>query len=70
MNHYLINKNADEKGRNEIHKTNICSHLPDPKNRENLGWFSSDEDALKHAKGNGYPNADGCYYCCEEIHHD
>ena len=68
MNHYLINKNADEKGRNEIHKTNICGHLPDPKNRENLGWFSSDEDALKHAKDNGYPKADGCYYCCEKIH--
>ena len=60
MNHYLINKNVDEKGRNEIHKTNICGHLPDLKNRENLGWFSSDEDALKHAKDNGYPKADGC----------
>ena len=68
MYQYLINKHADENGANEIHKANLCSHLPEPQNRKNLGMFLSDEEALKYAKEKGYPNADGCYYCCEEIH--
>lgn len=68
MYHYLINKNKDENGRNEIHKTNICGHLPALQNRVNLGYFSADDEALRYARRIGYSDADGCYYCCEEIH--
>ena len=68
MIHYLINKNADMNGRHEIHKTNICEHLPDLKNREDLGWFCSDVEALRCAMIRGNLKADGCYYCCNDIH--
>lgn len=68
MPNYLINKNDDSKGYNEVHKTD-CIHLPEYQNRVNLGWFSNDTEAVNYAKTHGYPHADGCYYCCNSAHH-
>lgn len=67
MPNYIINKNCDEKGRNEIHTT-TCNHKPASWNQVSLGWFSCAESALVYAKLQGWKSADGCYYCCEEIH--
>lgn len=67
MVHYIINKNKDSKGYNEVHQT-TCSHLPETKNQIQLGWFPNATSAVSYAKKNGYPNADGCYYCCTAAH--
>ena len=64
---YLINKNSDDNGRNEVHKTS-CSYLPEQKNQISLGSHASDENALAYAKLLGWKTADGCYYCCPRIH--
>mgnify|MGYP000894725497 CR=1 FL=1 len=67
MPNYIINKNTDNNGYNEVHTTD-CGHAPAVYNQDSLGWFSNAKPAVSHAKNNGYPNADGCYYCCEEAH--
>ncbi len=71
MAKYIINKNKDENGKNEIHNLNAnisISHLPLQKNQMELGFFDSDIKALNYAKQNGWENADGCKYCCPSIH--
>ncbi len=68
MPNYIINKNKDTHGYNEIHET-TCGHLPELQNRISLGWHANSKDALSHAKSIGWKDADGCYYCCNEIHH-
>lgn len=65
---YIINKNKDDKGYNEVHTT-TCEHLPESWNKVKLGWFENGIEAVNYAKNNGYSNADGCYYCCNEAHH-
>ena len=67
MNYYIINKNTDNNGNNEVH-TSECTHLPSIFNQVSLGYFSNGKDAVAYAKKNGYPNADGCYYCANEAH--
>ena len=64
---YIINSNKDEKGLNEVHKTD-CSRLPLPQNRVDLGYFSDAIEAVNYAKNHGWPNADGCWYCSSEAH--
>jgi len=65
---YIVNRSKDDKNLNEVHTTN-CSHLPSAENRELLGYFYNAKEAVKYAKLHGWPNADGCYYCCNEAHH-
>lgn len=66
---YIINKNKDANGNNEIHnQTNGCSYMPDIFNQVSLGWCYSDADAVEKAKTMGYSKADGCYYCCHKAH--
>ena len=67
MSYYIINKNKDNHGYNEVHKDH-CVRLPEVQNRVSLGHFSSDGQAVAYARNNGYPNADGCYYCCSSAH--
>lgn len=67
MSNYIINKNQDSKGYNEVHTTS-CTHLPEVKNQVALGWFTDAKSAVAYAKSNGYPTADGCYYCCADAH--
>lgn len=68
MPNYIINSNADHKGYNEVHET-TCNHLPNYSNRIDLGWHINATSAVSYAKMNGWRHADGCYYCCEEVHH-
>lgn len=68
MPNYIINTNTDEKGYNEVHTTE-CYHKPEIQNQKSLGWHSNATDAVNYAKNNGYPSADGCYYCCNEAPH-
>ena len=66
MAYYVVNKNKDSHGVNEIHKTD-CSHKPYSSNCYDLGYCSSDQEAIRKAKALGY-NPDGCYYCCPSVH--
>ena len=67
MNNYIINKNSDENGRNEVHTT-TCNHLPLSQNQYALGMHSDAKAAVAFAKLLGWKSADGCYYCCNEAH--
>lgn len=52
----------------EIHKE-TCSELPSPANREYLGVYWSDQEALRAAKSKHSTwRIDGCAICCPEIH--
>lgn len=64
---YLINKNKDSNGNNEVHTSN-CAYKPSISNQVSLGWFANENQAVKYAKQNGWPDADGCYYCCRNAH--
>ncbi len=66
MNNYIINKNTDNNGYNEIHKS-TCNYLPYSHNQHSLGFHFSDADALSYAKSIGYNKADGCKHCCPSI---
>lgn len=65
MPNYIINKEKTDGIYNEVHTT-TCGHLPILNNREGLGYFTNANDAVLYATSNGYPKADGCYYCCKE----
>lgn len=66
---YIVNKNADNNGRHEIHRKDYCNHLPEPKNQIILGDFSSCTTALAEAKKKWSSlKFDGCAYCCESCH--
>lgn len=67
MSNYIINKNVDNKGYNEVRKLS-CMHLPASCNRILLGTFSNEVQAVNYAKKIGYYNADGCYFCCPLAH--
>lgn len=64
---YYVNKNAQDNGDHEVHRAD-CSWLPAAENRLYLGEFTSSYEALRAAK-RIYDAADGCAYCCPEIHH-
>ena len=64
---YYINLNKDSKGHNEVHKS-TCSYLLIAKNIRILGNFANAIHAVAYAKTHGFPDADGCYYCCQEAH--
>lgn len=67
MANYIINKNTDNNGKNEVHNTS-CEHLPLLQNQVSLGWHANANAAVTYAKSIGWNNADGCYYCCNEAH--
>ena len=68
MTKYIINRNEDNKGHNEIHKDNDCIRLPLIQNQVYLGWFNDAVAAKVYAKSIGWTNADGCYHCSNEAH--
>ena len=65
MNYY-VNAQPQSNGDHEVHKS-TCTHLPDASHRLYLGNFTTDQAALRAAKRR-YPKADGCFYCCPDIH--
>ena len=68
MQHYYINLRCDSNGYNEVHEKS-CVFLQIANSKEYLGYFGNAIEAVSYAKRNGYPNADGCYYCSGEAHH-
>lgn len=63
---YYVNKNAQQNGDHEVHRSN-CSWLPDAANRIDLGESATPQEALRVAH-RYYNQVDGCAYCCPEIH--
>lgn len=64
---YYINNNKDNKGYNEVHRSD-CYYLSIASNKSYLGSFDNGIQAVSYAKSLGY-NPDGCYFCCNEAHH-
>ena len=64
---FYVNTQAQPNGDHEVHRE-TCFRLPSAGNRLYLGDYTSSESALREAR-KYYPKADGCYYCCPEIHH-
>lgn len=67
MPDYIINTEKTDGRYHEVH-TAACSHGPDVFHRKALGWHADAVDAVAYAKRNGYPDADGCYFCSSEAH--
>lgn len=66
MASYYVNKNAQNNGDHEVHKS-TCDWLPKPENRIYLGEFSNCKDAVEEAK-KYYNQVNGCIYCSTECH--
>ena len=66
MAEYYVNRNAQDKGDHEVHKSD-CEYLPIEENRQYLGSFSNCQDAVREAKKH-YAQSNGCYYCSYECH--
>ena len=66
MDKYYVNKNAQDNGDHEVHKSG-CSWMPDADNRKYLGEFSNCQGAVKKAK-EYYKQSNGCYYCANDCH--
>ncbi len=69
MPYYIVNTNADEKGRYEVHAT-TCSWLPLSKNQLDLGYHSDCQSAIRAVQAqNPTLEFDGCAYCSPACHH-
>jgi len=69
MSKYIINKNTQPTGENEVHREAVCDHLPFPENRILVGYFDTCRQAIAEAKAKWPSNTiDGCAYCCPECH--
>jgi hypothetical protein len=66
MARFYVNKNAQENGDHEVHKSD-CSFLPSEENRLFLGSFDNCTDAVNEAKKTD-PKSNGCYFCSKECH--
>ena len=71
MPQYIVNRNKQSNGDNEVHKypRALCPspHYPAPSNQVNLGIHSYCRGAVEKAKRAGY-NANGCAYCSPQCH--
>ena len=70
MPNFILNRNPQPTGEREVHKNDsTCNHLPEPKNRIDLGYHSTCHGAVAKAKQlhTGHP-IDGCYYCANACH--
>lgn len=63
---YYVNKNAQNNGDHEVHKSG-CSWMPDKDNRIFLGDFTNCFGAVREAKKH-YIKSNGCYHCSNECH--
>lgn len=63
---YYVNKNAQDNGDHEVHKSG-CDWMPNSENRLYLGDFNNCQDAVKAAKKH-YSQSNGCYYCSRACH--
>ncbi len=63
---YFVNKNAQNNGDHEVHKSS-CSYIPDSGNRIYLGDFATCQEAVRKAKEH-FRQSNGCFYCSNECH--
>ncbi|OGQ89406.1 MAG: hypothetical protein A2464_06365 [Deltaproteobacteria bacterium RIFOXYC2_FULL_48_10] len=63
---YYVNKNQQQNGDHEVHKTG-CTYLPNPENRIFLGDYDSCYPAVQKAKAY-FSQVNGCYYCSYACH--
>lgn len=63
---YYVNKNAQDNGDHEVHKSG-CDWMPLADNRIYLGDFSSCHGAVTEAKKH-YSQSNGCAYCSTDCH--
>ncbi len=72
MPNYIVNRNAQPNGDNEVHTTPRPScpspYYPEPRNQVPLGFHSNCADAVQTAQHRGYRTANGCYYCSRLCH--
>lgn len=66
MAYYYVNKNAQDNGDHEVHKSG-CSYMPESENRKSLGDFATCGPAVTEAKKT-YKQSNGCYYCANACH--
>lgn len=66
MARYYVNKNAQNNGDHEVHRSG-CTFMPLESNRIYLGDFASCGPAVKEAKKH-YSKSDGCAVCSKECH--
>lgn len=66
MQAYYVNKNAQDNGDHEVHKS-TCLYLPLEHNRIYLGFFYDCPDAVREAKKH-YAKSNGCKYCSPKCH--
>lgn len=64
--HYYVNKTAQSNGDHEVH-VSTCKRLPGVDDRVYMGTFDSCGPAVSYAKKT-YPQANGCYHCCDSGH--
>ncbi len=68
MPDFIVNKRAQNNGDHEVHeKDSHCANYPIADNRQNLGWHTSCEGAVKKAKET-YPKSNGCAICAKACH--
>ncbi len=67
MPRYYVNKNAQDNGDHEVHKTEGCPTPADEGNRLDLGDFASCQEAVREAKKH-YAQSDGCANCSPACH--
>ncbi len=68
MPNFCVNTNAQPTGEHEVHNLDAgCGHLPEPRNRRQLGSFPNCRGAILEAKKH-YSNVDGCKYCAPDCH--
>lgn len=70
MPNYIINKNTQSNGDNEVHNKDAnCGHMPLLENQIALGWHATCHEAVNYAKNKwGNNQINGCYYCVNECH--
>jgi hypothetical protein len=66
MDLYYVNKQAQQNGDHEVHKSN-CSYLPAKENQLYLGTFDDCHDAVREAR-KYYSQVNGCYWCSRACH--
>lgn len=66
MTKYYVNKEEQQNGDHEVHKTG-CAWMPNEQNRKYLGDFDNCASAVAEAKKT-YPTADGCIHCSPACH--
>lgn len=67
---FVINKNQQSNGDNEVHNaTTGCAYMPNTENQIDLGSHTNCRGAVATAKSTwSDAKINGCYYCCNECH--